>query len=320
MKCFAICSWVLLLVVASNSAYTDEDPQVWLDRMSTAMSQMSYQGTFIYISGGRMETMRITHVADENGARERLASVSGPEREVVRDATGVRWMSGEDESVVSDPATNWPMFLDQSFRGLSAKSDVYRLKLLDRKRIAEFTGQQLDIVATDDFRYGYSVWLEAESGLLLQWQLNDKHGNSLAKLVFTELKIGTEVNQSELRASHKKTDKAKTGLLVDTAVSASIPRHWSPGWLPPGFHMMASRAPQTGEKNGFQHQVYSDGIASISLYLEPDDGAADSGLGLRQLGTSHIFGRKGNGVMVTVVGDVPAITVEKIAQSVDFSQ
>jgi sigma-E factor negative regulatory protein RseB len=222
--------------------------------------------------------------------------------------------------MVSDPAMNWPMFLDQSFRGLSAKSDVYQLKLLDRKRIAEFTGQQLDIVATDDFRYGYSVWLESESGLLLQWQLNDNHGNSLAKLVFTEMKIGTEVNQSELRASHHNAGKAKSSLPVDTAMSASLPGNWSPGWLPPGFRMMASRAPQTGLENGFQHQVYSDGIASISLYLEPDDGAADSGLGLRQLGTSHIFGRKADGIMVTVVGDVPAITVEKIAQSVDFSQ
>lgn len=316
MKFLAFCASAVLLGL-SLQAIANDDPQRWLERMGAAMSRMSYQGTFIYIAGGRMETMRITHVIDENGSRERLSSVSGPRREVVRDQSGMKWISGEDEAVMADPIVNWPMFLDQSVRGLSDHSGYYQLKLGDQKRIAERTGQRLDIVATDSFRYGYSLWLESESGLLLQWQLNDQNGEALAKLEFTELKMGSEVDRGELKRDHTETHEVASGLPVGDAKPISESSHWKAYWLPPGFRMTANRAPSQNTLGIiFQHQVYSDGIASVSLYVEPLSDEAGAGLGLRELGTSHIFSRKTNDVLVTVVGDVPALTVEKIAESV----
>src|SRR5210317_961386 len=74
------------IALAGNSAEARE----WLERMATAMSQMSYQGTFVYVRNGVVETMRITHVTDETGVRERMYSLSGPHREVLRDRSGVR--------------------------------------------------------------------------------------------------------------------------------------------------------------------------------------------------------------------------------------
>lgn len=319
MKLQAFCVSVFLLG-ASVHAQAADDPQLWLERMSAAMSQMSYQGTFIYISDGRMETMRITHVIDEDGTRERLASVSGPRREVVRDQTGLKWISGDDKAVMADPVVNWPMFLDQSVRGLSAHSGYYKLKLRDRKRIADRVGQRLDIIATDGFRYGYSLWLEADSGLLLQWQLNDQNGDVLAKLEFTELKMGSEVDRNELKREHLDTRQVDTGLPVVAVKPISDSSHWRAQWLPPGFRMTANRAPSQNPDGIFQHQLYSDGIASVSLYVEPLNAATGAGLGLRELGTSHIYSREVKDVLLTVVGDVPALTVEKIANSVSQNQ
>jgi sigma-E factor negative regulatory protein RseB len=316
MKQLAYCANVFLLLGFSLQVNAGDDPQRWLERMGAAMSQMNYQGTFIYIAGDRMETMRITHVSDEHGSRERLSSVSGPRREVVRDQSGVKWISGDDEAVVTDPVVNWPMFLDQSLRGLSAQSGYYQLKLRDKKRIAERTGQRLDIIAQDSFRYGYSLWLESGSGLLLQWQLNDQNGETLAKLEFTELKIGSEVDRNELAREHSDTRQVASGLPVGAAKPISESSQWQAHWLPPGFRMTANRAPGKDPQGIFQHQVYSDGIASVSLYVEPLDAAAGAGLGLHEMGTSHIFSRKSNDVLITVVGDVPALTVEKIAESV----
>ncbi|MDZ4730951.1 MAG: MucB/RseB C-terminal domain-containing protein [Xanthomonadales bacterium] len=321
MKLLAFCASAVLLLGLSLQTIAGDDPQHWLERMGAAMNQMSYQGTFIYIAGGRMETMRITHVIDENGSRERLSSVSGPRSEVVRDQSGMRWISGEDEAVMADPIVNWPMFLDQSIRGLSAHSGYYQLKLGDQKRIAERIGQRLDIVAIDNYRYGYSLWLESDSGLLLQWQLNDQNGEILAKLEFTELKMGSEVDMSELKRGHSETRQIASGLPVGAAKPVSERSNWKAYWLPPGFRMTANRAPSQNTLGIiFQHQVYSDGIASVSLYVEPLNVEAGAGLGLRELGTSHIFSRKTNDVLVTVVGDVPALTVEKIAESVSQNQ
>jgi sigma-E factor negative regulatory protein RseB len=318
MKLPALWAGAILLAIISSRSEAGEDPQTWLQRMGVAMSQMTYQGTFIYISGQRMETMRITHVTDEHGSRERLASVSGPRREVVRDQTGVKWIAGDDAAVMADPVVNWPMFLDQSVvRGVNAQEAYYKLQLRERKRIAEHIAQRLDIVAVDSFRYGYSLWLEAGSGLLLQWQLNDPDGEVLAKLVFTELKMGSEVDRSELKNVPSNRTQVASGIPVAPAKSINSSSPWQVHWLPPGFHMTANRAPGDGPASHFQHQVFSDGMASVSLYVEPfDPAAAAAGSGLRELGTSHLFSRQTGDVMVTVVGDVPALTVQKIAESV----
>ncbi|HET6563905.1 MAG TPA: MucB/RseB C-terminal domain-containing protein [Xanthomonadales bacterium] len=314
--------WVstLLLAALLQPALAGDDPHAWLQRMATAMSQMSYQGTFIYITDQRMETMRITHVMDENGSRERLSSVSGPRREVLRDQSGVKWIAGDDAAVMADPVVNWPMFLDQSLRGMNAQDANYKLKLRDRKRIAERIAQRLDIVATDSYRYGYSLWLEAGSGLLLQWQLNDQDGEVLAKLVFTELRMGSEVDENELKYIPSNRTQVTSGLPVAAAKSINSSGRWQAQWLPPGFRMTANRTPGEGPENHFQHQVYSDGLASVSLYVEPLDQVSGAGLGLRELGTSHIFSREADKVLITVVGDVPALTVEKIALSVSQHQ
>ncbi len=320
MKQMTVRVIAVLLFGVSLHGWAGDDAQIWLERMGTAMSQMSYQGTFIYIADDRMETMRITHIIDEHGTHERLASVSGPRREVVRDQSGVKWVSGESQAVIADPVVNWPMFLDQSVLGLSNHSGNYQFKMRDQKRIAERTGQRLDIIANDAYRYGYSLWLEAGSGLLLQWQLNDQNGAILAKLVFTELKIGSEVDKSELKDGYSKMPEVASGLPVGASIPVSESTQWQAHWLPPGFRMTVNRAPSQDPGNPFQHQVYSDGIASVSLYVELLEQASGFGLGLHELGTSHIFSRQTHDVLVTVVGDVPAITVEKIAQSVSQNQ
>lgn len=326
MKLLVCCAGAALLLsvslslVLSPTSHAADNPQAWLERMSSAMSLMSYQGTFIYIADERMETMRITHVVDEQGSRERLVSVSGPHREVIRDESGLKWISAEADSVMADPVVSWPMFLQQSVRGLPGTSAHYQFKLGDQKRIAERTAQRLDIIPADQYRYGYSLWLESGSGLLLQWQLNDQEGAELAKLVFTELKMGSEVDLNELKKSAStKMQQVASGLPVGAAKAVSESAPWQAQWLPPGFHMTANRAPGQSPENSFQHQVYSDGIASVSLYVEPLQSSSGLGLGMHQLGTSHVFSRKVGDALVTVVGDVPASTVEKIAQSVNHN-
>ena len=95
---------LLIAISISGVAVAGDSQQAreWLERMTAAMSQMSYQGTFVYVRDGEVETMRITHVTDETGVRERLYSVSGPHREVIRDREGVRCVLQDAASVVED--------------------------------------------------------------------------------------------------------------------------------------------------------------------------------------------------------------------------
>jgi sigma-E factor negative regulatory protein RseB len=295
-----------------------DDPRAWLDRMSTALSQMDYQGTFVYIQGNHVETMRITHVAGETGVRERLVSVSGAPRELIRDTDGVRWIRADDQSVMADPAFNRPFFKRLPEELYDAGNPAYSLELGKTGRIAGHPARNLKVLPRDEFRYGYSLWLEAHSGLLLKWELIGQNNKSLAKLMFTNLLLGSEVDHRELKpaAGHagfrvveSALPEAKGGLGREPA--------WQPANLPQGFRLTAHRmsAPEGGGK--YEHLVYSDGLVAVSVYVENAGEDADHHAGLKRHGTTHAYRLVRDDMRFTVVGEVPSATVKRIAQSME---
>ena len=303
--------WVSFAVAGS-----DEDPAEWLERMSTAMSQMNYQGTFVYVQGDDVVSMRITHVAGESGVRERLVSVSGVPREVIRDSTGVRWVLGDDHSVLQDQGFNRTFFpqlpLDQ--QGQAQRS--YALKLGGMSRVAGQTVRNLTILPRDQYRYGYSLWLEEHSAMLLKWELIDHRRKPLAKLMFTDIRMGAEVDRSELQPSSelKKFKTVESSLPAGRGLTSSKPR-WRPDRLPPGFELTTHRF--FGQKDSiFEHLVYSDGLTAVSVYVESAADAKEQKSNLSRMGTTHAFSTIGDGVSITVIGDVPAITVQLIGEAV----
>jgi sigma-E factor negative regulatory protein RseB len=308
---------VCLLWAGHAIAGSDEDPAEWLERMSTAMSQMSYQGTFVYVQGDDVVTMRITHVAGEAGVRERLVSVSGVPREVIRDSTGVRWVLGDDRSVLQDQGFNRTFFpqlpLDQ--QGQARRS--YALKLGDVGRVAGQTARNLSILPRDEYRYGYSLWLEEHSAMLLKWELIDHRRKPLAKLMFTDIRMGAEVDRFELQPSSelKKFKTVESSLPAGRGLASAQPR-WRPGRLPPGFELTAHRFFGQQQDSIYEHLVYSDGLTAVSVYIESAAEGEQQPADLRRMGTTHAFSKTADGVAITVIGDVPSITVKLIGETV----
>jgi sigma-E factor negative regulatory protein RseB len=134
---------------------------------------MTYQGTFVYVRDGAVETMRITHIADETGIRERLYSLSGPHREVVRDRKGVRCVFQDSSSVVEDQVVASTYFPELPLSVIDNNASGYHLETGGKARIAGHTARRVSISPADKFRYGYDFWLEEKSGLLLKWILFD---------------------------------------------------------------------------------------------------------------------------------------------------
>ena len=308
---FSIClGAVPYSLLAGDSAHQ------WLERMSAAMSQMNYQGTFVYVQGDGVETMRITHVFDDHGSRERLVSVSGSPREIVRDAEGVRWISGHDRKILADPAVSRPFFPELPLGDPAQAAVSYDFRLGGKQRIAGHTGQRINVLPKDEYRYGYSLWLETRSGLLLKWQLNGSRGESLAKLMFTELKMGSEVDPGELRSSQK-TDSQQayqSGLPAEGRSGAHPPR-WGASKLPDGFRLASHRWQEMPGGTEFEHLVYSDGLAAVSVYVEAASAEAGMKPGLHRMGITHAYSRSLENSVLTVLGDVPAATVRLIGDS-----
>ena len=306
-----------LMLGFSNFLQAGDSPREWLERMSTAMSQLSYQGTFVYIQGNDVETMRVTHLVDENGVRERLVAVSGEPREVLRDASGVRWVLGNDHSVMHDASLNRVFFPGLPPDQYGQAEHSYELQMAGTERIAGHQARLLKVIPRDRYRYGYSLWLETHTGLLLKWELHDTRKKPLAKLLFTDLRLGSEVDPKDLK-SEEELQRFKT---VDSTLPSGdrpsrVQPRWLPDELPPGFRLTMHRYAKGEGPDSFEHLVYSDGLAAVSVYIEAASGAEAGEAILSRMGTTHAFTRAMDEVLVTVVGDVPAVTVKLIGDAV----
>ena len=82
--------WLLpALLAITGQAFAEQSARQWLDNMSTALQSLNYDGTFVYLHDGKLESMRIVHQASEQGGQERLMSLTGSPREVLRDNKAV---------------------------------------------------------------------------------------------------------------------------------------------------------------------------------------------------------------------------------------
>jgi sigma-E factor negative regulatory protein RseB len=314
---------LLFLMSISISAFATAgdsgQAREWLERMATAMSQMSYQGTFVYVRGGfEPMTMRITHLTDETGVRERLYSVSGPHREVIRDRKGVRCVLEDSAAVVEDQVVASSYFPELPLSIIDGDTSGYRLETGGEARIAGQTARRVSISPEDNFRYGYDFWLEEQTGLLLKWVLFDAKHKPLAKLMFTDFSMGSAIDLDEIESSAQAEDfvEMRTFSTGKSVVTLTQPR-WQPAKLPPGFELTSHS--HKGADEVYEHMVYSDGLAAVSVYVERQSKEPDVKTGVSQLGTNNAYVRKQGDLQITVIGEVPVITVKSIANEMALS-
>ena len=313
---------LLISLIISGLAGAGDSGQAreWLQRMTTAMNQLSYQGTFVYVHDGIVETMRITHLTDETGVRERIYSVSGPRREVIRDRKGVRCVLEDSASVVEDQVVASSYFPELPLSIIDKEVSGYRLEMGGEARIAGQLARRVSISPEDHYRYGYDFWLEEKTGLLLKWVLHDARNKPLAKLMFTDFAMGSAINLEEVESDADATDFVQMKSLGQekTVVTQSNPR-WQPAKLPPGFQL-ASHSHNADAEGVYEHMVYSDGLAAVSVYVEKHGVNAPSVTqGISRLGTNNAYTRKQGSLQITVIGEVPAVTVKSIANEMALS-
>ncbi len=289
-----------------------EQARAWIERMAAAMRDMSYQGTFVYVRGDEIETMRITHVNDSGVIRERLYAVSGPPREVIRDSSGVRCSIGGEDAGIKSAMAAGSMFPEFAVEAFSGARTLYRFEMGKHGRVAGRPGQQVRIVPRDDFRYGYDLWMEKETGLLLRWVLFDEDQKMLAKLVFTELTTGDQVDRTELETDAESSEFINLGQAVDAAASVSRPLvDPRPNGLPPGFRL-AGHTLESGESGELEHWLYSDGLATVSVYVETWAAGREAVEGTSRMGTTNAWAKRAGSRMVTAIGEVPPVTVKRV--------
>ena len=311
--------WLLpVLLVVAGQAFAQESARQWLDSMSHALQSLNYDGTFVYLHDGKLESMRVVHQAGEHGEQERLVSLTGSPREVLRDDKAVTCIMADSKSVTvgqSRPRPPFPVVPDD----LDQLSRYYRLQVLGEDRIAGHMTQVVAITPKDSFRYGYRFWIDTGNYMLLKSDLTDVDGVAIEQVMFTRLDVSDRLSAVALRPSltgdgYQWTRQGDASL--DTAATADRPR-WVVKRLPAGFQMtdfQRKRMRKGGARA--EHMVFSDGLASLSVYIEKPKSEAQAFLGSSSMGAMNAFGAVVDGYQVTVVGEVPLATVQMVATSV----
>lgn len=296
-------------------------PQGWVDRMSRALQTRNFEGTFVYLRDGQLETMRIVHVVEaDGGERERVMALTGPAREIIRDDQEVTCILPDSKSVVVEkrrPHLPFPIAVPT---GTNQRDRYYEFRMLPRYRVTGRMAQAVAIIPKDRYRYGYRLYMDESTGLPLESVILDQAGRQVEQILFTSLKVLEHADPRTLVPDIDR-DKGYTFHRQEGDETVGIPgtSHWVVGHAPPGFvQTMYSRRVLPGSRNPVEHLVLSDGLASVSVYVEKADGSRELLRGASRMGAVNAYGRRIGAYQVTVVGEVPEVTVSAIGEALHY--
>jgi len=302
-----------------------------LQDMNSAYTNHSYDGVFSYYTGGELASLRVVHKQVDGVQRERLVHLNGAPREIIRRGEVVSCivMPGDDLIALEKSIPAGP-FARAFVRQFDQIPDIYTVGTFGEGRAAGRTAVRVAISPKDQDRYGYRIWIDKETSLLLRSELIDHRGQKLEIFMFNQLLVGDDVEDSALEpegvsggmVSHltlQATDEPWQP--PATAGSAqSMPSAWSTHWLPTGFAMTDSHMRhKPGSVSQVSSLMFSDGLAAFSIYVEPMPKAGAASM-LSQNGATvavtHQIEEQGQYFLVTLVGEIPVETARNIVTTV----
>ncbi|OGA72862.1 MAG: hypothetical protein A3G81_22370 [Betaproteobacteria bacterium RIFCSPLOWO2_12_FULL_65_14] len=303
-----------LLVLAAGVAQAQSPETLgWLRKIHEATQRLSYTGTFVYQNGGRTEASRITRYASED--IEKLEVLDGVPREIVRTKDTVRCYLPDSRVIKVDRRAErgFPALLPER---ISALARHYDIALGEMRRIAGFDCQSVLLTPKDNLRYGYRVCADVGSSMLMRAVTLDAAGEPVEQFTFTQLTIG-----GVTRDMVRPRDTGRTWRVQDAEAAPARLAGWGLASELPGFEKVVELKRRLGESRPVGQMVYSDGLAAVSVFIEPL--AARRGpvrTGLATMGAINIYTREVANHKVTVVGEAPALSVQRIADAVEFRQ
>lgn len=295
----------------------------WLMRLHDAARQQTYVGTFVVTAGETLSSARIWHVCDGQQQMERVDALTGVARTTFRRNDQVVTFLPERRLVISETRESFGLFPNLLNRADSSIARFYGLKVLGRERVAGHDAEVVQLEPVDALRFGYKVWTERESGVVLKLQTLDSAHGVLEQAAFSELKLAEPVSMASLAALMNNTEgfKVHKPQLVKTTAAQE-------GWLfkgqVAGFKSMACHkrvsAGQTEPTDNTLQWVFSDGLASVSLFMESFDADRHRKMASHApvaMGATHMLTRRHGSWWITAVGEVPLKTLAIFVQGLE---
>ena len=315
-------SLILCLMPALVTAGDEMLARQWLEKMYRAAHMLNYVGKFVYQQDRQLGLMSIVHAVDENGERERLVSLDDTGREVIRHKDRVTCILPDSKSVMVEKGRPTMQFPPAFPVNIELLSGHYSFVVDKQEKVAGQPAQRILIQPNDNFRYAHRLWVDVETGLLLKTQLLDEQNNILEHFMFTEIEFMDKIPEELLQpqATGPEYTWYETEAVEDKQ-DDKAPHLWRARTLPAGFGLDSARLHHKADKAPVEHLVFSDGLASVSVFIESrDEYNSPALMGLTRKGAINAYGRMLEKFHVTAVGEVPGITVRMIGDSVTNQQ
>lgn len=303
-------SLLLMLAPVWSACALADDADAWLQRFSRGTGELSYRGVLTYERGDHLESLRITHGTVDGEEYERLEHLDGARREIIR--------RGQQLTCIHPGQRLIRLFQKRQLirEGLDGLGAHYRLKLDGESRVAGRQAVLISVEPRDEYRFGYRLALDHDTGLLLRSELVGADGRVMERFQFADVKIGIAMQPDWVV---KPPADAKPQALAASAGDAAQQAEptWRPRWLPPGFTLLVAPRPA-----GEDVLTYTDGLAVLSVFLEPQPTPLPTAEGHARHGATTAYTKtlraRDQLYTVTAVGEVPQVTAAKVAASVSW--
>jgi sigma-E factor negative regulatory protein RseB len=293
-----------------------QEAAAWLARAAAAAKQLNYVGTIAFHLGDRAETSRIVHLSDKGSEFEKLTSLDGPAREVIRSNGEVRCYFPDARVVRVEPPSFRNAFPSLSPQQQATLVQFYDFRKGETTRVAGLEAQAVVFEPKDGFRYGHKFWADTQTGLLLKARLLNERGEAIEQFAFLDVHIGARIERDMVKPSWPPVPPNWEVKELDRGDTVTLDTGWSVTRLPPGFtKVVEGYRNLSSRKHRIVHLMFTDGLVAVSVFVEPA-GASAHPSGLSQRGPLSVYTRQVDDYLVTVLGEAPGAAVRQIAQSV----
>lgn len=295
-----------------------EDPWLVLQKAARAAHDLSYKGVFIYQSGDNIKSVQITHTNSGQGEYARMVVLDGTPREMLSQGGDVVIFSSKNEKVIMEKrrAHNlFPAVLPDDMELLKAS---YQARIGGTERIAGRDGRVVFLDPRDSLRYAYKFWADREYGLLLKSLMLNDQKQLLEQMAFSQVNM---MEDQGMDWFHPNVDHNKHYILEEAHAQPAqeVASSWTVGALPAGYRKVEQVTRLVPGKSAPVTQViFTDGLASVSLFIEPLSKGIRPKIGQTSKGATHFYANVSKGYQILVVGEVPAATVAQIGSAVSF--
>lgn len=335
LRATAAASWVVgthALAGAAGAAASSaplsaqaRDPRAWLLRIHEAASRQSFQGTFVVSAGGVVSSARIAHYSIGNDQFERIESLDGQARHVLRHNDLVLTFWPGARSVLVEERSRLATFPALLQGGDTRIESFYEARPLGAERMAGRDAEVLWLHPRDRLRFGYRLCADQVTGLLLRVEMLGEQGEVLESSAFSDVNIGVRPQPDSVLLPMKRLEGYR--VLRPALKPARLESEgWSLRQAVPGFEQLScvrrplASLPADDRDPAVEvlQAIYSDGLTHVSLFIEPFEASRHRRAMLTAIGATHTLMRRQGDWWLTAVGDVPGTTLRQFSGALEY--